>query len=182
MAARRTTKKAAAKPVEEPEIDEVVEDEEFEEVDQAEETDAPAKTKGTGRPQVDFGIRQVCDILSEKTGKDVTPRELRVLARKLAKDQTGRIDREIVAGNRSQYSWSGANDPEVKALIKAFMAGEGDEEKKAKLAALKESSAAKRASSPSKPTPKKAPAKKKAAAVEEEVYEDDEELDLEDED
>lgn len=180
MAAKRTAKKTApAKPVEEPEVDEVVEDEEFEEVEEGQETEVEAK-KGTGRPQVDFGIRQVCEMLSEKTGKDVTPRELRVLARKLAKDNTGRIDREIVAGNRSQYSWSGPNDPEVKALVKAFMAGEGEEEKKAKLAALKESSAAKRAATPAKTTTKKTASKKAAEPTVEE--DDEEELDFEDED
>ena len=178
--ATRTAKKTAAKakPAPEPEIEEV-EDEEFEEVEETVEQAAPAKAKGTGRPQVDFGIRQVCDILTEKTGKEVTPRELRVLARKLAKDSSGRIDREIVPGNRTQYSWSGPKDPEVVALIKAFMAGEGEEEKKAKLAALKESAAAKRATTPAKKTTKKAAAKKAEPVVEEDL-EDDEELDLDD--
>ena len=177
MPTKRSTKKAAA-PVVEPEIDEVVGDEEFEEVEDAEEVAEPAKAKGTGRPQVDFGIRQVCDILSEKTGKDVTPRELRVLARRLAKDNTGRIDREIVPGNRTQYSWSGPNDPEVKALIKAFVAGEGEIEKKAKLDALKASQAAKPAA-PKKTTAKKAAAKKIAPPVAE-IDEEEEELDLDD--
>src|SRR6185312_4493624 len=115
----RSTKAKAAPKVEEPEVEEVIEDEEFD------ATEAPAKKTGS-RPTVDFGIRQVCDLIKQKTGKEVTPRDLRVLARKLAKDGSNRIDREIVAGNRSQYSWSGPKDPEVVALVAAYTAGEGD--------------------------------------------------------
>jgi hypothetical protein len=180
VAARTATKKAAAKKKAAPvvEAEEILEDEEFEEVEEGEVEEAPAKKKASGRPTVDFGIRQVCDILSEKTGKDVNPRELRTLARRLAKDDTGRIDREIVAGNRTMYSWSGPKDPEVVALIAAYMAGEGEIEKKAKLDALK----AKREAAPKatkKTTTKKAA--KKPAPVAEEVDED-EELDFDEDD
>lgn len=183
MAARTasTRKKAAAKaaPVVEPEeVEETIEDEEFDEVEEAEAAEAPAKKTGS-RPVVEFGIRQVCELIKEKHGKDVTPRDLRVLARKLAKDGSGRIDRAIVAGNRSQYSWSGPNDPEVKALVKAFAAGEGEAEKKAKLDELKARQAEKKAAAPAKPAKKTA---KKAAPVEvlEEEDFDDEDLDLDD--
>lgn len=175
------SKKAASKPVapvEEPDLEETIEDEEFEEVAEAEASEAPAK-KGSSRPTVEFGIRQVCDLLKEKHGKDVSPRDLRVLARKLAKDGSNRIDREIVAGNRSQYSWSGPNDPEVKALVKAFLGGEGEAEKKAKLDELKARQAQKKAATP-KPAAKKT-TKKAAPPVEEEDF-DDEDLDLDDED
>lgn len=179
MAARRKTAPKPA-PVEEPEVEEVLDDEEFDEVEEAEANEAPAK-KATNRPTVEFGIRQVCDLIKSKHGKDVTPRDLRVLARRLARDESGRIDREIVAGNRSQYSWSGPNDPEVKALVKAFLGGEGDEEKKAKLQELKDRQAAK------KPAKTAAPAKKtaKKKAPEPEVLEEDledEDLDMDDED
>lgn len=183
MAARRTaTKKAAAKPpVEEPE--ELLEDEEFEEVEEGDVEEAPAAKKaGKGRPSVDFGIRHVCEILSKKTGKTVEPRELRTLARRLARDeQNQRIDREIVAGNRTMYSWDGPNHPEVKALIAAYLDGEGEIEKKAKLDALKASKASKTpAPAAKKTTAKKAATKKPAAPVE--VDEDDEELDFDEED
>lgn len=177
--AKKTAAKAKAAPVEEPE--ELLEDtEEFDEVEEGEVEEAPAKKKsaGNGRPSVKFGIRHVCDILSADLGKEVTPRELRTLARRLAKDASGRIDREIVAGNREMYSWSGPKDPEVVALIAAYKGGEAEIEKKAKLDALKESRAAKPAA-PTKKTTKKAAAKKPAAPV---VEEDDEELDFDDED
>lgn len=182
MATRTAKKTAKAKPapVEEPE--ELLEDtEEFEEVEEGEVEEAPAKKKsaGNGRPSVKFGIRHVCDILSAELGKEVTPRELRTLARRLAKDATGRIDREIVAGNREMYSWSGPTDPEVVALMAAYKGGEAEIEKKAKLDALKESRAAKPAA-PAKKTAKKTAAKKKVAPVVEE--DDDEELDFDDED
>lgn len=172
--AKKTTKAKAA-PVEEPE--EVLEDEEFDEVEEGEVEEAPAKKKkGNGRPSVDFGIASVCALLKEQTGKDVTPRELRTLARRLARDESKRIDREIVAGNRTMYSWAGPNDPEVKALIAAFKGGEGEIEKKAKLDALKASRA-------DKPKAPKTAAKKKAKAQEPEVLEDDdEELDFDEDD
>jgi hypothetical protein len=177
MAARTATrKKAAAKPqVTEPEPEEL-DEEELEEVEETVESETPAKTS-KGRPQVEFGIRQVCDLILQKHGKEVTPRELRVLARKLARDDSGRIDREIVAGNRAQYSWSGPKDPEVVALVEAYAAGEGEEEKRAKLAALKEKAAEKRAAQPKKTTTKKAA--KKADPVEE-LDDEDDELDLDD--
>ncbi len=180
MATRRPTKKAAAKPpVEEPE--EVLEDEEFDEVEEGEVEEAPAKkSSGPGRPTVDFGIRHVCDILTKKTGKTVEPRELRTLARRLARDeQNQRIDREIVAGNRTMYSWPDANHPEVKALMAAYLGGEGEIEKKQKLDALKASKAKPAATAPAakKATAKKATAKAKPV----EVIEDDEDEELFDE-
>ena len=81
----------------------------------------------------------------------------------------GRVDREIIPGNRSRYDWSGLNDPEVKRIIKAFKAGELEADKQEKLAELKKRGEAKRA--------EKAKAKAAAAAAEE-----DEDDDVEDDD
>lgn len=189
MAAIRTAtrgKKAAAKPAPAPEPEEELEteeldEEEFEEVAEDEATDAPAKKAGKGSANdVTFGVAHLASHLSDKTGKTVTTRELRTLIRKMARDESGRVDREIVAGNRTRYDWpDGLKHPEVKAIIAAYTSGEGEIEKKEKLAALKAKGAAKKAAAtPAKATAKKAIKKAAAAPVVEEDAEDDEELDF----
>lgn len=110
-----------------------------------------------------FGVASIVDIIEVKTGKKVKTRDLRTLLRKMARD--GRLDREIVAGNRERWVWSGPDHPEVQAIIEAFEAGELDADKKEKLDALKARKAEQRA------------AKKAAEAEEddeEEVEEDEE--------
>lgn len=166
------TKKKAA-PVEEIEADEV------EELEVAEET---TKKKGSKTDDVVFGVADIAAILTEKTGKKVTTRELRTLIRKMARDGSGRVDREVIPGNRQRYSWSGPKDPEVKAIIAAFDSGELEADKKEKLAALKEQKEAKKkakkaAEEKAEPKAAKKKASKKAAAV---VEDDDDELELED--
>src|SRR6478609_620885 len=74
-----------------------------EEVDEVEETEETEPT---------FGVADLVKLIKEKLGKDTTTRELRTLLRKMARD--GRLDREIVAGNRARWEWSGPNDAEVK--------------------------------------------------------------------
>jgi len=194
--ARRTTKAAPAKtkPVEpaEEELEELEEAEDFEEVEEVEPEAAPAKGVKTRDDAVVFGVADLARHLSQKTGKDVTTRELRTLIRKMARDGGGRVNREIVAGNRSRYDWpNGLKDPEVRAIIAAYTSGEGEEAKRASLQALQERNAAKRAeaaaerqtaaeAAKTKPVAKKAAAKKPAPPVEE-VDEEDEELDFGDE-
>jgi hypothetical protein len=172
------SKKAAEAPAPEPqETDELEELEELEE-DEVEET--PAK-KGGAQQEVTFGASDLARHLSEKAGKTVSARELRTLIRKMARDGSGRITREITPGNRTRYNWSGIDDPEVQAIIAAFEGGELEADKKAKLEELKARKAEKKAAG--EPTGKKAKKGKKAAkkeAVVEEIDEDDEELDLED--
>lgn len=204
---RRSTKAAKPEPVEEePEELETEDDDELEEMEEDEVTDAPAKKAGSKAAQeVTFGIRDLVAHIKEETGQDTDPRSIRTLIRKMARDGSGRVDREITAGNRTRYDWSGPNDPEVVAIVKAFRGGELEAEKKAKLDALKQQKAAKTAAkkaaaaaaeeddseeeAPAKPA--RRPAKKAAApaktrsrrkAPEPEVVEDDEELDLDDED
>ena len=190
-------KKTAAKPVKpvEPEIDELeeleadeVEPEEMEEIEEDEPAPKPRKAKAERKtPEVTFGIADLARYLSEGREKPVTTRELRTLARKLAKDGSGRVDREIIPGNRARYDWPGIDHPEVQALINAFNSGELEEDKRAKLQALKDKKDAERAAAKAaagddtakpaaKPAAKRA-AKKPAPVVEE----DDEELDLEEE-
>jgi hypothetical protein len=109
---------------------------EVEEVDEVEETETAAK-------EVAFGVADIVKLIKTKLNQDTTTRELRTLLRKMARD--GRLDREIVAGNRARWEWSGPNDPEVKAILKAFKDGELAADKAEKLAALKERKAEKKA-------------------------------------
>lgn len=161
MATRRTTATTKkAKPA--PEVDEEIEELEELEDDSVEET-KPAK-KGAAAA-VTFGVADLAAHLSEKHNKKITTRELRMLIRKLARD--GRVDREIIPGNRSRYDWSGLGDPEVKRIIKAYEAGELEADKQEKLAELKKRGEAKRA------------AKKAAAAA---AAEEEDEDDVEDDD
>ena len=169
-AAKKTSTKAKAKAAPAPEVD----DEELDEVE-AEETPK------SGREEVTFGASDLAAHLSEGRDKPVTAREIRTLIRKMARDGSGRVNREIIPGNRARYNWSGVNDPEVQAIIKAFNDGELEQDKQEKLQALKERKAAQKAAgeTPAKSKAGKKASKKAAAPV---VEEDDEELELDDDD
>jgi hypothetical protein len=163
------------------------EDDELEELeeDEVEET-KPTTKKAASAPS--FGIRELVALIKAETGDDTTPRAVRILIRKLARDESGRVNREIKAGNKERYSWTGPNDAEVRAIVAAYKGGELEEEKKAKLEALKKQKAAKLAAekadgdkAPTKKVAKKTAAKKAKPEPVEEV-EDDEELDFDPED
>lgn len=111
-----------------------------------------------------FGVGDVAALIAERTGQTVKNRDLRTLLRKMATD--GRLDREIIPGNRTPWSFDGPEDPQVAAIIEAFEDGELEADKKAKLDALKERKAAERAA-------KKAEAEADAEEVEEEDLEED---------
>lgn len=153
-------------------------DDELEELEKDEVEEAPAAKAAA----VTFGVADVCKLINARRakegtdGKDVTPRELRTLIRKMAREDSPRVDREIKAGNRSRYDWSGPKDPEVQAIVKAYFGGELEADKQEKLAALKARKAEKVAAAPAKKA-----SSKKAAAVVEEEDEDVEELELDDE-
>lgn len=205
---RKTSTKAKAAPAPEPEeLDEELEmdadsDDELDELEEDEVAETkPATKKSSSTPEVTFGIRDLVALIKKKTGEDTDPRSIRTLIRKMARDNSGRVDREIVPGNRARYDWSGPNDPEVLAIVKAFQGGELEAEKQAKLKALKEQKAAKTAAkkaaaaseaevdeddeAPAKPTRRAAKkatsARRKAKPAPVEEVEDDEELDLDDE-
>lgn len=171
--AAKTKKKAA--PVEDIEEDEDLE--ELEELEEADETPKKGK-KSAAQQEVTFGASDLAAHLSKKSDKAVSTRELRTLIRKMARDGTGRVDREIKAGNRTRYNWSGLDDPEVKAIIKAFNDGELEADKQEKLAKLKEQKAAKKAAG--EPTGKKKKKGKKSKKVVEEIEDDYEDLELDD--
>lgn len=171
-AAKKTAAKKSA-PAPEPEVDDVEldDDEDLDELEADEVEDAPKKSAAQ---EVTFGVSDLAKWLTQKYGKKVTPRELRTLIRKMARDGSNRVDRVITAGNRTRYDWpEGLKDPEVKAIVKAFKDGELEADKQEKLAALKARKAEKTAEAPAKKATGK---KKKAAPV---VEEDDEDEDLE---
>lgn len=183
--ATKTRKKAAPAPeVEETEDEDV----ELEELDAEVEDDEAPKAKKAKAQEVTFGVSNLCEYLSEKTGKAIKPRELRTLIRKMAREDDPRVEREIVPGNRTRYDWpKGLKDPEVKRIIAAVTGGEMEADKKEKLETLKAEKAKKSAAKKKqKAAAEDKPAKKrkKAAPVVEEVEDDDEveELDLEDDD
>lgn len=163
----------AAKPVEEEleDDDELDTDDELEELDEDEATEAAPKkkSKASDDDEVVFGAADLAKLASKGRDKPITPRDLRTLLRKMARD--GRLNREITPGNRTRYSWSGPDDPEVKAILKALKAGELEQGKAEALAKLKEQKAAKQAAKAK--AEKKAGKKSKPAPVED----DDEDLD-----
>lgn len=176
---KSTKSKAKAKEAPAPEaVDEELEELDEVEGDEVEETTAKKKS---GQEEVTFGASDLAKLLSEKSGKTVSPRELRTLIRKMARDGSKRVNREITPGNRTRYNWSGPEDPEVKAIIAAFEGGELEADKQAKLQELKERKAAKKAAG--EPTGKKKKGKgkgKKAEPVAEVEDDDDDELELDD--
>lgn len=93
--------------------------------------------------EVVFGVSDIAELIKVKTGKEVKTRDLRTLLRKMARD--GRLNREIVAGNRERWTWTGPQDPEVDTIIEAYENGELEADKIEKLNALKERKAAQRA-------------------------------------
>ena len=156
------------------------EDVEIEDLDaDVEATEGEGKSKAQ---EVEFGASDLAKHLSELTGKTVTPRDLRALIRKMAREETPRVDREIKAGNRTRYNWPGGlKNAEVKAIIKAVTGGEMEADKQAKLAELKEKKAKKKAeeAKAGKGKGKGKGGKGKTAPVEE-PDDDVEEVDLDD--
>lgn len=149
MATKQKTQKRQAAP--EPEVE-------------LEEAEADEETTGSGskKQEVTFGVRDLCELIKEKTGKEYKPKDVRTLIRKMARDGSGRVNREIVAGNKSRYDWSGPDDPEVKRILKAAVGGEVEAGRKEALDKLKERREAQKAA-------------KEAAAAAESSDEDEEE-------
>lgn len=170
--AKSTKTKApkAAPPVEDEELEELAEDE------------APAAKAKKGSDEVEFGVADLCKLAKEKLDKDYSTRDMRTLLRKMAREDTARVNREVIPGNRARYNWPGGpKNPEVKAILKAIAGGEIEEGRKAALAKLKADKAAKDAAEggKAKGKGKKGGKKGKSAPAETEEVE---EVDFEDED
>jgi hypothetical protein len=161
--------------VEDEEIEDDEDADELEELEEDEVEEVAPKSKSSAQT-VTFGASDLAKYLTKTTGKKVDARGLRTLIRKMARDGSGRVKRDIVAGNRSRYDWSGVDDPEVKRIIKAFKAGELDADKKEKLDALKARKASKDKAAAVTTKKKKA---KPAPVVEDD---DDDELELDEDD
>ncbi len=170
MAARKGTNKKAT-VVEEDDIELEELDAEVDD-DDDEEDEAPAKAKKAKVEDNIWGVRQLCDYIMEKTGKEYNPREMRNLLRKMAREENARIDREIVAGNKARYEWSGPKDDEVKRIIAAVKGGEIEDAKKEALDKLK-ADKAKRDATKAKKTNGNGKKAKKAAAADDDDDEDD---------
>lgn len=138
---------------------------------------APAKAKATAaKPKAakateaeateepTFGVSDVALIIQERTGNVVKNRDLRTLLRKMAKD--GRLQREIIPGNRTPWVFDGPEDPQVEQIVEAYEAGELEADKKEKLDALKARKAEERAA-------KKAAEEAEAEGVDDEEVEED---------
>lgn len=150
--ARKTTA-MKSRPAPEPEEDEVEdelevedEDEELTELDEDEESETPTRSKGkkagsSRDDEVTFGAKHLSAHLSKVMGKEITPRDLRVLLRKMAR--SGQLNREITQGTRARYDWpKGLEDPEVKRIVKAVKTGAIEQGKKEALDSLKARKAA----------------------------------------
>lgn len=146
--------------VAEPEETEV----EVEELDDSDESETPAKGK---KDDVTFGVADLCALVKEKTGKEYSTRDMRTLLRKMAREDKPRVNREVIPGNRARYDWpDGADDPEVKRVLKAVGAGEIETGKKEALAKLKENKAKKSAKGEGGKKGKKGKSKKAEEATE----------------
>jgi hypothetical protein len=160
-----TKTKAAAKPAKEEEV----------ELDELDEDVAEDEGTSSKAAEVTFGVRDLAEHLSKKLNKTIKPKDLRTLIRKMAREDKPRVEREVVAGNRSRYDWpDGLKDPEVKAIIKAVTDGELEAGKKEALDALKARKAEKKAT-------KASDASDDESSDDEELEDsEDEELELED--
>lgn len=103
---------------------------------------APAETPVV-EDESTFGVSDVAALIKVRNGKEVKTRDLRTLLRKMARD--GRLDREIVAGNRARWEFDGPEDPRVTAILEAYESGELEADKQEKLQALKDRKAEQRA-------------------------------------
>lgn len=110
----------------------VVDDDDTE-LDEVDDDNAP-KAKAKAKDEI-WGVRNLIALIKAKTDVEYKPREVRALLRRMA--GKGQIDREIVAGNKDRYSWTGPSDPEVKAIIKAVSSGDIEKAKKEALDKLK---------------------------------------------
>lgn len=143
------------------------EDEDEEETPKAKKKGNSAKKKAPAKAKVEFGTSWLLEYVSEETDRKMTGRNLRVLLRSMAKK--GELNR-TVGEDRTNYSWTGPTDPEVKKIIRAIKDGAVDREKKAALEKLKASKQSKKA------------AAKKGSSKKARVVEDDDDEDEDDDD
>src|SRR5690242_1748455 len=101
---------------------------------------APAEKKKPANA-VEFGTAELLALIEKEHGKAYDGRQLRVLLRKMK--AAGELPGEAADGKR--YSFTGADDPQVQAIIQRVKSGEIDEATQAALQKLKEDAEKKRA-------------------------------------
>lgn len=121
----------------EEEGDEVEEFDELEvEEEDEEEEEPPAKSRRTSKKpaakkpaakkaaaEPTFGTKQLVDHVNKATNKNMDGRAVRIVLRRLANE--GVIKRSV-GDDRGRYSFTGPNDPQVKAVVAAIKAGAGE--------------------------------------------------------
>jgi hypothetical protein len=158
-----TRSKAKAAPVDE--------DIELDELDDDVAEEETASSNG----EVTFGVRDLSEYLSKKTGKTIKPKDLRTLIRKMAREDKPRVNREVIPGNRSRYDWpDGLKDPEVQRIVKAVVGGELEAGKKEALAQLKERKAASKTTTTKKTKVEVEDEDLEEELEDEDIFEDDE--------
>lgn len=131
---------------------------------------APAVEKAPRAEAIEYGSAWLVDHVNTEAGTSYTASTLRILLRKLTKDGVLSRDSE----GRQRYNFpKGANDPQVKAIVKAVKGGAAEKAKQERLDGLKEQRAASKKAAPTKKTRSRA----KAAP---EPEEDDDDLDVDD--
>ena len=134
---------------------------------------AEPKAEKPAKPEITFGSKELADHVNAEAGTSYDAYQLRILLRKLAKD--GVIKRDETTA-RARYSFTGPEEPQVKAMVEAVKGGAAEKAKKERLEGLKEQRAAK------KPAAKKAPAKRAKKSAEAPVAEAEVEDDFDIED
>ena len=126
----------------------------------------PAPTAAVAKNDpIEYGSAWLVEHVNEEAGTSYNASTLRILLRKLTRD--GVLERE--AEGRQRYNFpKGANDPQVKAIVKAVKGGAAEKAKSERLEGLKEQRAAKKKAAPAKASRRS----KKAVEVEDEVEDD----------
>lgn len=129
----------------------------------------PAKAAPAPKAEaIEYGSAWLVDHVNTEAGTSYSASALRILLRKLTKEGVLNRDSE----GRQRYNFpKGANDPQVKAIVKAVKGGAAEKAKQERLDGLK----AQRASSK-----KAAPARRSRAKAAPEPEEDDDDLEVDD--
>lgn len=127
---------------------------------------AAAPAKAAKAESIEYGSAWLVDHVNAEAGTSYTASTLRILLRKLTKE--GVLDRDS-EGGRQRYNFpKGANDPQVRAIVKAVKSGGAEKAKAERLEDLKS-----KRSSKAKPA---APAKRSRAKAKPAVEEEDDDL------
>lgn len=169
MPPKTKSTKAKSEPIEELDDDdlELTDDDDADDEEAAPAPKAkkgkPAKAAAPKRESTALGAAWLATHVNDQLGTEYTPAQIRVILRKLAKDDESPVEREV-GTDRARYAFTGENDKSVKAVVRAIKSGALDREKADRIAAAR----AAKAEADETPAPKAKKAKK-AAPVEDEA-------------